>query len=68
MTAINSLPTNISSKSFYYSLADYLSLSIGKKSNTPSRKQIISIYGTKLYWMLYWNVDPDPKARVLLVI
>ena len=68
MTAINSLPTNISSKSFYYSLADYLAISIGKKSKTPSREQIISIYGTKLYWMLYWNIDPDPQARVLLVI
>ena len=51
-----------------YSLANYLANPIGKKSNTPSRKQLISIYGTKLYWMLYWNVDPDPKARVLLVI
>ena len=68
MITIDSLPANISSKSFYYSLADYLANSIGKKSNTPSREQIISIYGTKLYWMLYWNVDPNPQARVLLVI
>lgn len=68
MMSIDSLPANISSKSFYYSLANYLANAIGKKSNTPSRKQLISIYGTKLYWMLYWNLDPDPQARVLLVI
>ena len=68
MVAIDSLPANISSKSFYYSLADYLANSIGKKSDTPSREQIISIYGTKLYWMLYWNMDLDSQARVLLVI
>ena len=68
MSAIDSLPANISSKSFYYSLADYLANSISKKSDTSSREQIISIYGTKLYWMLYWNMDPDPQARVLLVI
>tara|TARA_B000000532_G_scaffold200364_1_gene166915 strand:- start:342 stop:899 length:558 start_codon:yes stop_codon:yes gene_type:complete len=69
MKSINSLPANISSKSFYYSLADYLANSISKKpSNSPSRDKIISIYGTKLYWMLYWNLDPDPPARVLLVI
>lgn len=68
MMAIDSLPVNISCKSFYYSLADYLANSISKKTNTPSREKIISIYGTKLYWMLYWNMDPNPQARVLLVI
>ena len=68
MKEIDSLPANISSKSFYYSLADYLAISIGKKSSASSRDQIISIYGTKLYWMLYWNLAPDPQARVLLVI
>lgn len=69
MKNINSLPANISSKSFYYSLADYLANSITKNlSNNSSRDKIISIYGTKLYWMLYWNLEPDPLSRVLLVI
>ena len=68
MLEVDSLPAHISSTSFYYSLADYLAISIGKKSNASRRDQIISIYGTKLYWMLYWNLAPDPLARVLLVI
>ena len=69
MKEIESLPANISSKSFYYSLADYLANSISKKQQeNSSREKIISIYGTKLYWMLYWNLELDPQARVLLVI
>ena len=69
MVAIDSLPANISSKSFYYSLADYLANNIHKKqSDTSNHEKIISIYGTKLYWMLYWNLEPDPQGRVLLVI
>lgn len=69
MSAIDSLPANISSKSFYYSLADYLANSIHKKQlENSSREKIISIYGTKLYWMLYWNLAPNPQDRVLLVI
>ncbi len=69
MQQIDYLPAKVSSKSFYYSLADYLANSIYKKQiQTSTREQIISIYGTKLYWMLYWNLDDNPKARVLLVI
>ena len=69
MLEIDSLPAHISSTSFYYSLADYLANSMNEnKSDITSRDKIISIYGTKLYWMLYWNLSPDPPARVLLVI
>jgi hypothetical protein len=67
MKEIESLPANISSKSFYYSLANYLANSIHKKQpDTSSREQIISIYGTKLYWMLYWNLEPDPQTQSYL--
>jgi len=68
---ITTLPSNISYKSNYNSLAKFIIKNMFfVKTKLPDNLQqaITPIYATKLYWLLYWCLDIDPDNRLLLII
>jgi len=71
LTSISSLPSTIPKQSCYYSVARIiLKLMFFPHTSLPDSvpDELNYIYASKLYWLLFWCFDTNPKNRFLLII